>query len=353
MEGLTVQDRGLPTPAESIWHTPPRPTPLDDSSPSYRSNPFTYGDRVDSFRSVPSLPSLERPDLYVPLSPPVVSPSLHSRTLSYPAIPTAPQLQRSNSTRSSNSDNNSLLEKLLERGLTPQQIEVALERLVVDSAPARPPARSPPRLDRRTSQPLSPRSPILEEFRSKTRKIELRDVIGHVIEFSMDQHGSRYMQEKLDAATPQETQCIFEEASTHTLNLTRDVFGNYVVQKLLERTTDAQRNVLVSDLRGHVVELSLQTYGCRVVQKAIEFGSSEQQSWLIAELEGHVLPFVKDQNANHVIQKAIECARHLSVNFIADEFRGHVREFATHPYGCRVLQRLFDYFPPHQSVRFY
>jgi len=360
LDGLSVQERGLPTPADSIWHTPTRSAPLGEASPSYRSMGYAYGERVDSFRSAQSLslgslPSLERqdrmePPRYLPPSPPALSPSLHSRTLSYPAMTSPPALQRSNSSRSSNSDHSNLLERLLEKGLTPQQIEGALERLMVDMAPAHTVARSPPRLDRRPSQPLSPRSPILDEYRSKSRKIELLDVVGHVVEFSTDQHGSRFIQQKIESATPQEKQFIFEEASRHTLALTKDVFGNYVVQKLIELSSPAQRRVMVADLRGHVVELSLQMYGCRVVQKAIEFGAPEDQAWLIAELAGHVLLCVRDQNANHVIQKAIEHASPLDVQFVVDGFQGHIKELATHPYGCRVLQRVFEFCPSYQSV---
>ena len=38
-----------------------------------------------------------------------------------------------------------------------------------------------------------PRSSLLEEFRNiKNKKFELQDIMGHIVEFSGDQHGSRY-----------------------------------------------------------------------------------------------------------------------------------------------------------------
>ena len=55
------------------------------------------------------------------------------------------------------------------------------------------------------------RSTLLEEFRSnKNKKYELTDIIGHVVEFSQDQHGSRFIQQKLETATDAEKQLVFK-----------------------------------------------------------------------------------------------------------------------------------------------
>jgi hypothetical protein len=92
------------------------------------------------------------------------------------------------------------------------------------------------------------RSPLLDEFRAnKARKWELRvsycfeswfyslikaslqDIFGHIVEFSGDQHGSRFIQQKLENATSEEKQIIFDEiVPDSSLQLIQDVFGNYV-----------------------------------------------------------------------------------------------------------------------------
>ena len=79
------------------------------------------------------------------------------------------------------------------------------------------------------------RSAVLEEFRnSKTRKYELRDILGHVVEFSGDQHGSRFIQQKLETSSSEDKQLVFDEMLPNALQLMTDVFGNYVVQKFFE-----------------------------------------------------------------------------------------------------------------------
>ncbi|KAJ3202045.1 mRNA binding protein puf3, partial [Clydaea vesicula] len=188
------------------------------------------------------------------------------------------------------------------------------------------------------------RSPLLEEFRcNKNKKYEVIDIVGSIVEFSGDQHGSRFIQQKLEVLTEEEMQLVFDEILPHSLQLMTDVFGNYVIQKLFVQGNHEQKRLLANQMQGHVLPLSLQMYGCRVVQKGLEYSSEQQQASLIKELEGHVLKCVKDQNGNHVIQRAIESIPPQHVQFIIDAFHGQVYSLATHPYGCRVIQRIFEY----------
>ncbi|TFK54861.1 ARM repeat-containing protein [Heliocybe sulcata] len=190
------------------------------------------------------------------------------------------------------------------------------------------------------------RSALLEEFRAnKSRKWELRDIAGYVVEFSGDQHGSRFIQQKLETATSEEKQSVFDEiVPNNALQLIQDVFGNYVIQKLFEHGTQVQKTLLANTMEGHILGLSLQMYGCRVVQKAVEYILPEQQGLFVKELEPHVMRCVKDANGNHVIQKLIERVAPERLAFV-NSFKGNVFELATHPYGCRVLQRCFEHLP--------
>jgi hypothetical protein len=200
------------------------------------------------------------------------------------------------------------------------------------------------------------RSPLLEEFRAaKNKKFELKvpshskhhliaqDILGHIVEFSGDQHGSRFIQQKLETASIPEKQAVFEEVAPHSLHLMTDVFGNYVIQKFFEYGSPAQKTTLAAQMQSHILRLSLQMYGCRVVQKALEFITPEQQASLIRELDGNTLRCVKDQNGNHVVQKAIERVASDQIQFIVDSFRGQVAIIASHPYGCRVIQRVLEH----------
>ncbi|XP_031373176.1 pumilio homolog 4 [Punica granatum] len=186
-------------------------------------------------------------------------------------------------------------------------------------------------------------SSLLDEFKNnKAKSFELSDILGHVVEFSSDQYGSRFIQQKLETATEEEKDKIFPEVMPHARTLMTDVFGNYVIQKFFEHGTESQRKELANQLTGHVLPVSLQMYGCRVIQKALEVVEVDQQTRMVAELDGSVMKCVRDQNGNHVIQKCIECVPQDRIQFIISAFYGQVVALSMHPYGCRVIQRVLE-----------
>lgn len=197
------------------------------------------------------------------------------------------------------------------------------------------------------------RSPLLEEFRTRQnrgRKFELHDVLGSVVEFSSDQHGSRFIQEKLVSASDEDLQLIFDEIYPKANALMTDVFGNYVIQKLIENGTDEMRSKLVESMRNQIHSLSLSTYGCRVVQRALDCVEPEERLSIADELRDQIIPCVRDQNANHVVQKILERVSPTSqIDYIPQAFRGNVYSLAAHCYSCRVLQRIFEFCEKAQS----
>ncbi|KAL3889995.1 hypothetical protein ACJMK2_002304 [Sinanodonta woodiana] len=201
------------------------------------------------------------------------------------------------------------------------------------------------------SKEVTGRSRLLEDFRNnRIPNLQLKDLVNHVVEFSQDQHGSRFIQQKLERATPQEKTMVFNEILASAYSLMTDVFGNYVIQKFFEFGTSDQKQTLAQRLRGHVLPLALQMYGCRVIQKALESIPPDMQVEIVKELDGHVLKCVKDQNGNHVVQKCIECVDPKHLQFIIDAFKGQVYPLSTHPYGCRVIQRILEHCTQEQTT---
>ncbi|XWS28803.1 hypothetical protein CRYUN_Cryun25bG0102500 [Craigia yunnanensis] len=202
----------------------------------------------------------------------------------------------------------------------------------------------PWRLDSGCNMDESFASSLLEEFKSnKTKCFELSEIAGHVVEFSTDQYGSRFIQQKLETATTEEKNMVYKEIMPQALALMTDVFGNYVIQKFFEHGLPAQRRELAGKLLGHVLTLSLQMYGCRVIQKAIEVVDLDQKIKMVEEIDGSVIRCVRDQNGNHVIQKCIECVPEENIQFIVATFFDQVVTLSTHPYGCRVIQRILEH----------
>ena len=206
--------------------------------------------------------------------------------------------------------------------------------------------------------------PLVDDFRNtygKSKQWNLVDLLGHVVAFCQDQHGSRFIQQRLEVCNDVDKQLIFDEIIPAAPSLMTDVFGNYVLQKLFEFGTPDQCESLAKLLTNQCVQLSMQMYGCRVVQKALEYVGTDRLIALVSEFENPpvLLRCVHDSNGNHVIQKCIEItsraaqdsntspevAEYLNsrIQFIIDAFSGRVKDLSSHPYGCRVIQRILEH----------
>ncbi|KAI1429363.1 ARM repeat-containing protein [Xylaria sp. FL1777] len=192
----------------------------------------------------------------------------------------------------------------------------------------------------------SARSPLLDEFRAQTkanRRYELKEIYGHIVEFSGDQHGSRFIQDKLVVANSEEKDRVFGEIEPNGIQLMKDVFGNYVIQKFFEHGDLFQKKLLAGQMAGKVADLSVQMYSCRVVQKALDHVLVEQQREIIDELRPDIVHVAKDQNGNHVVQKIIQLLPQHCIPYILDAFQGQVEQLASHGYACRVIQRILEH----------
>lgn len=128
----------------------------------------------------------------------------------------------------------------------------------------------PPRAPKEHDGTQGLRSAVLEDFKNNTKsgkRWELKDIYGYIVEFAGDQHGSRFIQQKLESANSEEKEIVFKELHPDSLQLMQDVFGNYVIQKFFEHGDQTQKKLLANRMQRKVFELSKQMYGCRVVQK--------------------------------------------------------------------------------------
>ena len=113
--------------------------------------------------------------------------------------------------------------------------------------------------------------------------ITLRELQSHVVEFSQDQHGSRFIQQKLERATPQEKSLVFQEISPSAHSLMTDVFGNYVIQKFFEFGTPEQKSQLVQKVnRAALSPSSLNRFISQ-----LEFGERGNEDLTILEKAAH------------------------------------------------------------------
>ena len=126
--------------------------------------------------------------------------------------------------------------------------------------------------------------PSLRFRNNRYPNITLRELQSHVVEFSQDQHGSRFIQQKLERATPQEKSLVFQEISPSAHSLMTDVFGNYVIQKFFEFGTPEQKSQLVQKVNRAALS-SLSSLNRFISQ--LEFGERGNEDLTILEKAAH------------------------------------------------------------------
>uniref|UniRef100_A0A3P8QWP1 PUM-HD domain-containing protein n=1 Tax=Astatotilapia calliptera TaxID=8154 RepID=A0A3P8QWP1_ASTCA len=225
-----------------------------------------------------------------------------------------------------------------------------------------PPSR--PRYSRSDVMP-SGRSRLLEDFRNnRFPNLQLRfwEIIVFLIVPCFLQ--SRFIQQKLERATPAERQMVFGEILQAAYQLMTDVFGNYVIQKFFEVWNSGIYNIffMLSQF-GSVFVLSTHPYGCRVIQRILEHCTQEQTLPILEELHQHseqlgqkyqgvsleMTPktyytvsrdaLFKDQYGNYVIQHVLEHGRPEDKSKIVAEVRGKVLVLSQHKFASNVVEK--------------
>ncbi|KAJ0074936.1 hypothetical protein Patl1_35230 [Pistacia atlantica] len=160
------------------------------------------------------------------------------------------------------------------------------------------------------------RHSFLEELKSSNaQKFELSDIVGHIVEFRLcsllTEAGAQQCEDKVS---------VFKEVLPHASKLMTDVL--YIKKRNPQGSDGIVRAILLIALE--VIEL-------------------DQKTQPVLELDGHVMRCVRDQNGNHVIQKCTESVPTEKIGFIISAFQGQVAMLSTHPYGCRVFQRVLEH----------
>ncbi|KAH8612078.1 putative Pumilio family RNA binding repeat [Trypanosoma vivax] len=183
---------------------------------------------------------------------------------------------------------------------------------------------------------------LLRECLDSGRPMQMcGDVKLHIVSLCKEQDGSRLVQCLLN--DPKNVNLIFNELFPRVHDLITDVFGNYVLQKLLD-TLPSEGDMcqqLIEQVSGKLKEYSFQMYGCRVVQKILEKALPSKRAEVFIELKDSLIDCIFDQNANHVAQKLIEVIPE-KMELLMDSIMPQLKELSRHPYGCRVLQCIFE-----------
>ncbi|KAL1922970.1 uncharacterized protein VTP21DRAFT_9346 [Calcarisporiella thermophila] len=185
-----------------------------------------------------------------------------------------------------------------------------------------------------------------------TPATQIESLRGQILSLARDQHGCRFLQNKIEEGDQLAFKAVMEEIGGHIPQLMIDPFGNYLCQRLFEHANDEQRTLLVQAVAAELLNIAFDVHGTRAVQRMIEtLTLSIQVRAVVNALSGNVVTLIKDLNGNHVIQKCLNRFSSEENQFIYDAVSENCVEVATHRHGCCVLQRCFDHASPKQKIQ--
>jgi len=126
----------------------------------------------------------------------------------------------------------------------------------------------------------------------------LSSFIGHFVEMSLDQNGSRHLQHQFDIATDDlAVGVVLNETLPQLSRLSCDPIAGYMCQKMMEKANHKQRLAIIESLKPNACDVCCNVHGTRTIQKLANRLESDDE---IAALRQMLCPWVLDlvQNAN-------------------------------------------------------
>ncbi|KAE9416140.1 hypothetical protein Angca_007714 [Angiostrongylus cantonensis] len=234
-------------------------------------------------------------------------------------------------------------------------------------------------LDEGNCRGTANRSHILEDFRNnRAPPLQITDILSHVVDFAKDQHGSRFIQQKLERASDKEKQLLFEEVLANAHVLMVDVFGNYViqvlkcvkdqngnhvVQKVIEKVKPERLQFIINTftkngsdtVTGNVLRYAQHKFASNVIEKCLICAGGHHKTSLIDEVCGTpndpqppILLMMKDQYANYVVQKMLDIADPVYRKKMMYAIKPHIPVLRKYNYGKHIITKLEKYFQKQQ-----
>jgi hypothetical protein len=151
-----------------------------------------------------------------------------------------------------------------------------------------------------TKQSANKYNPIIEQ-----KQLTIKQIIDQkcVVDVSLNQDGSKFIQNAFPNITQEEKQILFDQCYSEILNMSSHVFGNWIIQLFLDYGNEVTTQIIIYALIGHFKTLSFNIYGSRIVQKALTKACDKDKEIILTELNGKTIECIQNSNAYHVVQQ--------------------------------------------------
>uniref|UniRef100_A0A914HU98 PUM-HD domain-containing protein n=1 Tax=Globodera rostochiensis TaxID=31243 RepID=A0A914HU98_GLORO len=175
-------------------------------------------------------------------------------------------------------------------------------------------------------------SQLLDAYHNnRADNLQLADLGKHAVAFALDYQGSRFIEQKLERASPAVKAQLMDELRGHVLKLAKQMYGSHVIRAALKS--------LINEISAHVTSLSLHKYGCWVIQRVLELCTEQQKRPVLEQLHDNVHTLVTDPYGNFVIQHAIEHGLPEDRERIVHILKDDIMKYAQHKFASNVIDK--------------
>ncbi|KAK7390959.1 hypothetical protein VNO78_19198 [Psophocarpus tetragonolobus] len=177
----------------------------------------------------------------------------------------------------------------------------------------------------------------------------LKPHFGGLVSMAKDPRGSRFLQKKIDEATPQEIHLILKDLQYHLHDLIKHPFGHYVIEKFFQSSNISlvQLNSLIFFIIFDLQKLKVSCMdhlGNRVIQKILESVQDPNMiDTITAAMRCIAVALMKNFNGGYVLQQCLRLFPHVNKNAILDVAAQNCLDIARDRCGCCVIQNCLEY----------
>jgi len=179
-------------------------------------------------------------------------------------------------------------------------------------------------------------------------------VLGSVWSLSMDQEGSRRVQDALDQASSDEArQALVEELHGLAVRAMRHPHANHVLQKIISLSPPASLQFMVDELVSRdnwVGTIAKHRYGGRIVQQLLKKCSPSQVTEMAETLLQDVVALSCHAFGTFSVQHLLRFGTQGQRHRLAIEIAGGVVKLAACPTGCGVIATAMEHVATEDQV---
>lgn len=171
-----------------------------------------------------------------------------------------------------------------------------------------------------------------------------RQLMGHILNLSVNMYGCRVIQKAIDYASPEILSMLVCELKQRggIKQCIHNQNGNHVIQKLIEKSPDFLIGEILAPVQHRIADLSKHIYGCRVIQKLLKYCQDRKLlAGIIMQISSSIRSLCFNEFGNYVVQFLLQNGAPRDTVNVIRRLHKFILALSTNKYGSNVAEKCF------------